>query len=229
MTWKQLKEILASGRHYYDPELLEQSPLGLKRYAGIARDFRHKNGGYLVGRRRTLDTVTGTAITGRMGAGAPGEVTRTHPVSIEPCLIDASAPPTLYGQAVLIDATTQGVRPFAAGDQALTDAFGVTVRPFPLQANTATPTLNSGTPPTSGVIDVLRRGYIAIGFNASGSAPVKGGQVYVWTAATSGAHIQGGWETADPTTNGCKIGLAPVTIYQGGWDANNVGELQFHV
>lgn len=229
MTWKEFKDLLASGRHFYDPETLERSPLGLRKYAAIARDFRHKNGGLFVGRARVHDTVTGTAIQFRMLAGQAGDISRTHPVTIDPCLIDAAAPPLLYGQAVLIDPTTQGVRPFVAGDQALIDAYGVTVRPFPIQQNSASPGMGNAAPPVSGIIDVCRRGYIMIAFNISGSAPVKGGQVYVWTATTSGAHIQGGWETAAPAGNGCLIGLQPTTVYQGGWDANNVGELQFHV
>jgi hypothetical protein len=228
MTWKELKDLLASGRHHYDPDLLEASPLGLKKYAAIARDYRAKNGLFR-GRQRTHDTVTGTAIQFRMGAGFPGAVNRSHPVSIEPCLIDASAPPTLYGQAVLIDPTTQGVRPFVAGDQALIDAYGITVRPYPLQQNTVTPALNTAVPPIAGVIDVLKNGYIMIGFNKSGSAPVKNGQAYIWTAATSGAHIQGGWETAAPAGNGCLIGSPNRSYYQGGWDANDIGELVFHV
>lgn len=228
MTWKQLKAMLASGRHYYDPELLESSPLGLKQYAARARDFRQRNGGYFVGRAATHDTVTGTAIKFRMAAGFPGAVNRSHPMSIEPCLICAATPPDLYGQAVIIDASSQGVRPFAAGDQALTDAYGVTVRPFPLQENSVAPSLFTATPPVAGIIDVLRYGYIMIGFNKSGSAPVKGAQTYLWTAMTSGAHLAAGWETADPTSSGCKVGLPPRTTYQGGWDANDVGELIFH-
>ncbi len=225
MTWKELKAVLATGCHVYDPDLLEASPLGLKKYASVARDFRRKNGLFL-GRRKTGDAV---AYQFRMGAPTPGTVNRTHPASVEPVLIDASAPPTVYGNAVLIDPTTQGVRPFVAGDQALTDAYGVLVRPFPLQQNSVSPAFGPGTPPVSGVADVLRSGYIAIGLNASGSAPVKNGAVYTWTAATSGAHLQGGWETANPTTNGCAIGTPPRTAYQGGWDANDYGELMFHV
>jgi hypothetical protein len=228
MTWKELIGVLATGRHHYDPDLLERSPLGLKRFAAIARDYRRKNPAKLLGQGRTHDTVTGTAIQFRMPAGFPGAVNRSHPVSIEPCLIDASAPPTLYGQGVVVDPTTQGVRPLATADQTLTDVYGVTVRPFPLQQNTTTPSLYTATPPIAGVIDVMRNGYIMIGFNVSGSAPVKGGSVYIWTAATSGAHIQGSWETANPTTNGMACGTAPRTTYQGGWDANNVGELAFH-
>lgn len=227
MTWDDLIKKLESGDHHYDPKRLELSPLGLAMFADRARDFRKKNG-LFTARHRTCDTVAGTAISFRMGAGFPGAVNRSHPASIEPVLIDASAPPTLYGQAVLIDATTQGVRPFAVGDQALTDAYGVTVRPFPLQANTATPTLYSGTPPVTGLMDVLKFGYIMIGFNKSGSAPVKNGQAYIWTAATSGTHIQGGWETGAPSGNGCLIGSPNRTYYQGGWDANDIGELAFH-
>lgn len=228
MTWDDLIAKLESGDHHYDPKALELSPLGLGLFADRARDHRRKHG-LLLGRARTRDTVTGTAINFRMGAGFPGAVNRSHPASIEPVLIDASAPPTLYGQAVDLDATTQGVRPLAAGDQATTDCYGITVRPFPLQANTATPTLNSGTPPIAGLMDVLKNGYIMVGFNKSGSAPVKNGQVYVWTAATSGAHLQGGWETGAPAGNGCLIGSPNRTYYQGGWDANDIGELVFHV
>ena len=228
MTFKELKDILASGRHHYDPDLLEASPLGLKRFAAIARDYRHHNGGMFAGSFRTRDTVSGTAIQFRMNAGFPGAVNRSHPASIEPVLIDSSAPPTLYGQAVLIDATTEGVRPMVSGDQADTDCYGVTVRPYPLQQNSTTPNLYTATPPTSGLMDVLKNGYIMIGFNKTGSAPVKNGQAYIWTAATSGAHLVGGWETGAPSGNGCLISTPNRTYYQGGWDANDVGELVFH-
>lgn len=221
MNWDELIAKLSTGRHHYDPDLLERSPLGLAKFADTARDYRRK----LVG--RTRDTVSGTAINFRMLAGFAGDVNRNHPVSIEPCLIDASAPPLYYGQGVLIDATTQGVRPLVAGDQALTDVYGFTVRPFPLQQNSVAPAFGNATPPVSGVIDIMRKGYMMVPFNASGSAPVKGAGYYIWTAATSGAHIQGLGETASPAGNGMQVGTAPSTTVQGGWDANNVGELVY--
>lgn len=224
MNWTELKAILASGNHHYDPELLERSPLGLKKYAGIARDRQYG----FKGRGRTRDTVTGTAISYRMLAGFAGDVNRTHPASIEPVLIDASAPPLFYGQGVVVDATTQGIRPLVAGDQALVDVYGILVRPYPQQQNTTTPSIGSGAPPLTGVADVLRNGYIMVPINNSGSAPVKSGVVYIWTAATSGAHVQGLFETANPTSNGMQVGSSPRTTYQGGWDSSNVGELAFH-
>jgi len=224
-----LIEKLESGNHHYDPDRLERGQLRaqLAMFADRARDFRKKHG-LMLGRARTHDTVTGTSISFRMNAGIPGSVNRSHPASIEPVLIDSSAPPTLYGQGVVIDATTEGVRPIAAsGDTALTDVYGITVRPFPLQQATTTGALYTAVPPIAGLMDVLKFGYVMVGFNKSGSAPVKGGQAYIWAAATSTVHIVGGWETA---TSGSviDIGTPPRTNYQGGWDANDVGELIFH-
>jgi hypothetical protein len=221
MNWNELKAKLETGRHDYDPDLLEQSPLGLKRYAAIARDYKRKMAG------RTRD---GVAFSFRMGAGFPGAVNRTHPVSIEPCLIDASAPPLYYGQGVVVDPTTQGVRPLVATDSGLADVYGITVRPYPLQQNTATPAFGNATPPATGVIDVVKSGYIMVPINPGDAAPVKGGPAYIWVAATSGLHVQGLWETANfGTATTDEIGTPPRTVFQGGVDANNVGELIFHV
>lgn len=165
----------------------------------------------------------------RMGAGFPGDVNRTHPASIEPALIDASAPPTAYGQAVLVDATTQGVRPFAAGDTAVTVAYGVTVRPYPTQqssgSNFGAASFGAATPPASGVTDVLRLGYI-MGTVPVGQAPVKGGAVYVWCAASSGAHVQGGFEAS--ATGGSTAALANAT-FNGSPDANGNVEIVFNI
>jgi hypothetical protein len=232
-SWAEFKGMLESGRHFYSPEVLERSPLDLKKYAAKARDYRHKNP-LRTREGRTLDN-TSTAIQYALPVGAPGTVTRLHPDSIWPTLIDGTSPPLYYGQPVVIDATTQGVRPLAAGDLTASafDPYGITVRPFPLQQSTGFPTTsnNSATPPAFGIIDVLTAGGILIQFNVSGSAPVKGAQAYAWAAATSGAHTQGLFETAagTPGTNTVLIGSIPRTIYQGGWDANNVGELQFHI
>lgn len=163
----------------------------------------------------------------RMGAGFPGDVNRTHPASIEPTLIDSSAPPTAYGQPVVVDATTQGVRALAATDTALTDVYGFTVRPFPLQASSASnygaASLGAATPPTTGVIDVMRSGYIMGQMNTSGGSPVKGGRVYVWVAATTTGHIQGNLETSASAGNTIELPLT--TLFNGPADSNGYVEL----
>ncbi len=165
----------------------------------------------------------------RMGSGFAGDVNRTHPASIEPTLVDASAPPQAYGVALILDATTQGVRPFAAGDQSDGTAariYGTLVRPFPLQApagsSNAQQGLGAALPPQSGVVDVLREGYMMVQLNVGATAPVKDAAVYVWAAATSGAHIQGNYETASSAGNTTKVRNAR---WQGGMDANSVAEI----
>lgn len=179
--------------------------------------------GVFVGRAKTRDI----AITYRMQAGFQGDVNRTHPASIEPCLIDASAPPTAYGQGVLVDPTTQGVRPLVAGDQALTAIYGVTVRPYPLQAGSTTnfgaTVIGPATPPVTGPMDILRSGYIMVPVVGS---PVKGGAVYIWTAASSGSHVQGGFEAVSPAGNGMQV---VGSYFNGGPDANGICELEFNV
>ena len=167
----------------------------------------------------------------RMGAGFPGDVNRSHPASIEPALIDAAAPPTLYGQPVLVDATTQGVRPYVAGDQSNTVAsgYGLTVRPYPFQQSSATNYgavgIGAATPPTSGAIDILRSGYI-MSFLAAGGSPVKGGLVYIWAAAPTGAHVQGGIEAAYSAGNTTQLLNA---TFNGSPDASGNVEIAFNI
>lgn len=170
------------------------------------------------------------AIQFRMVAGFSGDVTRSHPVDIEGNLINANAPPAIYGQLTLMDPTTQGVRPWTTGD-ASGAAYGVTVRPFPYQAPTASQA-NGGAPlgnaaaPASGVIDICRRGYILVQVNAGQTAPVKGGAVYVRVAATAATRIIGQLETA---ADGGNSVLVTNAVFAGGTDANNVAELMFNI
>lgn len=160
-----------------------------------------------------------------MPSGLAGDITRKWPSITEPNIITPagdSYAPTSYGQAVVVDATTGQARTLNAGD---TNAYGVLVRPFPIGApgsgnsgifgdNYA---LGPGTPPNQGSCDVLRFGYVNVALNTGVPAPVKGGQVYIWTAATSGNHIQGGFETvADGGST-----IAPTNwFYMGAGDVN---------
>ncbi len=165
----------------------------------------------------------------RMGAGFSGDVNRTHPATIEPCLIDASAPPTFFGEPVLLDATTQGVRPFTTTDTSATTAYGITVRPYPFQQSSGTnygaATIGNAGSPASGVTDVLRAGYI-MGQVPAGASTVKGGTVYVWCAATTTGHVQGGFEAA--SSSGNTATLADCT-FNGVADANGNVEIAFNI
>lgn len=170
----------------------------------------------------------------RMGAGFAGDVNRTHPAEIEPALINTTTPPNAYGQFVLVDTATNSVRRYGASDASdtvLSLPFGATVRPFPIQqqaaSNFGAVAFGSATPPTSGVIDVLRAGLIMAQLNAGVTAPTKGGPVFIWCAATSGDHIQGGLETEESSGN--TVELDPRYTYNGPADINGIVEISVNV
>lgn len=166
------------------------------------------------------------AFTYRMPAGFAGDVNRTHPASIEPTLPDATNPPTFYGQACTIDSVSHNLRAFGVvDDTALTDIYGVAVRPYPIQQQSGgmAAAFGAGAIPVAQPVDVCKSGYIMVPVSNLG-VPVKGGAVFVWAKPNSGNHVQGGFEVA--TSAGNTISL-PLNSYSwnGGPDANGIAEL----
>jgi len=193
----------------------------------MGRHGRHQSHG----RAFTRDA----AFTFRMGAGFPGDVNRSHPMTIEPALNDVTNPVLAYGLACLADAAApNAVRSILATDSGITAIYGVAVRPFPIQgtAATAQPFGAAGFGATQGPaaqlpIDVLKGGYIMVQLNGA-TAAVKGGQVYVYVAASGGGHVQGGFEAAaganliDLDATGSRI------YFNGPADATGIVELVFN-
>lgn len=173
-------------------------------------------------RLATRDVQSYTAFKYRMPAGFPGDVNRTHPASILPCLIDDDTPPLRFGGAVIADGADNSVRQPAPGDIAA-KVYGFLCRPFPYQQTVGgmSADFGVGTPPASGVCDILRAGYIMTQISGGGT-PRKGDPVYIWVAASTGNHIQGYPETA-PTT-GSTV-LAANCTWNGPGDGNNVAEI----
>lgn len=169
-----------------------------------------------------------TAFQYRLPAGIPGTISRAWPTTVEGQQVDASNPPTVYGAPVVIDATTEGVRPVAAADTAI---YGFLVRSYPTQGPGTGGPLNldspygPGIPPNYGVVSVLRQGYMSTALSGSASA-VKGGQVYVWTAASAAPHVQGGLEAA--ATTGSTI-LVPGATFMSAADSSGNVEISFNV
>lgn len=168
----------------------------------------------------------------RMGAGFAGDVNRTHPATIEPTLVNSTAvtAPTAFGQAVILDTTSQAIRPFASGDASDSvqkTAYGMTVRPYPYSPSTATnygaADFGTGAPPSKGITDVLRAGYILAKVNGT---TTKGGVVYVWCAATSGTHVLGQLEAGFSSTNTAVLAGA---TFNGVPDANGIVEIAFNI
>lgn len=190
-----------------------RAPAILRRLSSILRPDEIE-----LGRARTCDV----AFPYRMGAGFGGDVNRTHPFSVEACLIDAANPPLFYGQAVMIGAGN-AVRRVLDTDDAATKIYGVAVRPYPLQQQSGgmSAALGAATPPTSGVIDVLRLGYVMVPMHGT---PGKGDDLYVWSDASAGGEVLGQFTTT--TTAGSTIGpLTGSSSFNGPPDTNGVGEI----
>lgn len=175
------------------------------------------------------------AFTFRMGNGFPGDITRIEATSIEPCLIDPTNPPLTYGQAVLMNTASGGVRQILASDSAATDIYGVTVRPFPLQQPTATnfgavALAGQASPPVTGVIDVIRSGYVLVNLNNFAAQPsVKGGGVDVWFAATANPNTQSFFNAVHSGGNSFTITGNTKTTFNGPPDANGFVELALNI
>ena len=103
------------------------------------------------------------------------------------------------------------------------------MRPYPFQqssgSNYGSAAFGNSTPPANGVMDVLRWGYMMVQL-PSGETAVKGGAVYVWCAAASGVHVQGGVESAASAGNTAALANA---FFNGAPDANGYVEIAFNI
>jgi hypothetical protein len=190
---------------------------------------RRRPVGTFVGRRMTHDV----AITYRMGAGFAGDINRVHPFSAEPALADPTNPPSFSGQPVIAVAASNGVRALLATDTALTDIYGITVKEYPTQPNSttlfgslSTQGFGGSTANPAQALTILRSGYIMV--KVSGAVAVaKGGAVHVWIAASSGSHVQGGFEPVASAGN--TIPLGSKTTWNGPAGADGIAELAFNI
>ena len=156
----------------------------------------------------------------RMPAGIAGDVNRAQQVVIRPEVITPSNgtnPPVSYGVALVIDATTGQVRLPFTGDTAIN---GFLARPY--VTNSTTNGLGVDSPPSSGACDMMMRGFMSVKL-AGSTAAINGGQVYVYIAASSGAHVQGGVEAA----SGANLISIPGCLFSGAADANGFTEISY--
>jgi hypothetical protein len=134
------------------------------------------------------------AFTYRMPAGFPGTITRTYATKVEPGVIDTASPPLFFGQGVTFDSTALAIRPPLTTDSGI---IGVTVRSFPTQGNfpasPAVDPIGTANCPLQGEVDLMVSGYMAV--TLSGTTSVnRYSPAFVWMGATSGSHVNGGFE-----------------------------------
>ncbi|VVE41196.1 hypothetical protein PMO31116_04130 [Pandoraea morbifera] len=163
----------------------------------------------------------GNAILYRMPSGIQGDVSRPSQSTIEPATFDSANPFASYG----IPAKKVGgkMRPLAAGDTA--DLIvGFLVRPYPTTGGAGSEPQGTSTPPTSGIGDLMRRGYMTVRNNAG--APADGGAVYVRVAAAAAGKPIGGIEAAADSTNTVVI---PTAKFKNAGDANGNVEIEYNI
>jgi hypothetical protein len=158
-----------------------------------------------------------------MPAGIPGGVNRVNTATIEAQQLDTVHFPTAYGVPVALDATSHNVRSITAGD-ATANVYGFYVRPYPTSGN-ATDGLGTSTPPVSGIVSILKRGYMSIQLNGT-TAAAKNGTVYVRTV-TGTFTIIGGVEAAGDSTN--TFAVTGNTYFTGPADPNGMVEVAFNI
>ncbi|NSX05083.1 structural cement protein Gp24 [Cupriavidus gilardii] len=163
----------------------------------------------------------GNAILYRMPSGIPGDISRQSQATVEPQIFDPALPFPGYG---LFGKLAAGkFVPVASGDTAAV-IYGLLVRPYPTTGGAGSEPLGTATPPTKGVCDVLRRGYMTVKNNAG--TPALGGTVYVRVAAAADGKPIGGIEAAADGTNTVAVTGA---IFMDGGDANGNVEISFNI
>lgn len=180
-------------------------------------------------------TLLSNAITFRMAYAIPGDLAQGAGRANVKAEVFGTTPFLSYGVAATLSSGT--VIPINSNLGATANSvYGWLVRPFPLQ-EFASPssTLNtslSALPPTSGIANIMTEGYIGVFVQSGASSVVEGGIVYIYYAATSGAHIIGGVEG---TTSGSNFAVTNTTnsrktcYFTGPCDANGFTVVAFGI
>lgn len=160
------------------------------------------------------------AILYRMAQGIPGDVSRASVSTIESQPLASGTPFPGYGLPGKISGGAF-VPVSAVGDTA---PYGLLVRPFPTTGPDASDPLGTAVPPTTGVANILRRGYMTVKCNAG--TPALGGAVYIRYANGVTATPVGGIEAAAVASTTVALTNA---IFTGAADANGNVEIAFNI
>lgn len=161
-----------------------------------------------------------TAITLRAPAGFPGRVSRSDSLTIQQEVIDSNTPPTIYGGVVKLVAGK--LQPIASSDSA--GVYDFLVAPYPTESSSNA--YGAATPATSGLADVLKRGYMTVTL-AKGTA-AKGGQVYVVTTAGGTVSVGDIVTAASPSGGGTAVAITNV-FFMGPADAGGIVEISKNI
>lgn len=164
------------------------------------------------------------AITYRMPFGVPGDLSRPSTATVEAQAFGATAFPA-YGLPVKVVAGL--AVPVAAQNDSV---YGMLVRPFPITGANASDPLGTSVPPTSGVANILRRGYMTVKVQLGSASCALGSAVYVRYQNPSGSQIVGGIEgasTGNTYALSSSNSFGSGAYFTGPADANGNAEIAF--
>ena len=142
----------------------------------------------------------------RMPSGIAGDVSRGSQSTIEAAMLGAMA---FAAFGVFAKVVAGKIEPLGAGDTA-DMAYGLLVRSYP--ATSGGDAMGVSTPPTKGVADVLRRGYITVKNNAGVTA--LGRPVFVRVASPTADKPIGGIEAVADGTKTIAIATKSTDIHK---------------
>src|SRR3569833_1294799 len=163
----------------------------------------------------------------RMHAGITGDVYRIASGHFEPQVVSSAAgeAPTAYGLPVVLSSTAGqigNVRAMTGSDTG--QPYGFLVRPYPTQSSQDP--LNVSTPPTSGLVDILKRGYMTVQMQGP-TAAKKGDIPWVYLGTTSTTHpVLGAVEAASAAG---AVQLTSNSYFMGPADSNGMVEIAFNL
>ena len=161
------------------------------------------------------------AYTYRMPSGIPGTISRESQSTVESTYLDPTTPFPAYGRfAKNVAGKSQ---PIGAADVA-TSIYGLLIRPFPTTGLNPSDPLSASVPPTSGVGNLVRRGYVTVQNNFGTAA--LGGIVYIRIAVPSGPKVIGGIEAA---SDGANTIIVPNCNFMSAADASGNVEIAYNI
>lgn len=155
-------------------------------------------------------------------ASVVGSVTRVDLSAIEPGMLDATTPPTAFGQPVKLNIATgkfqlMGLTSVAA------DFYGIITRIAPAISGSLDESFAGGVPKGDQFQSILTRGYCSVLHGGTG-VPSRGAVVYVRVVDGGVGKPVGQFESVADGAN--SVALSNVVWASNGKDSNNIAEVR---
>lgn len=200
----------------------------------------HKEGLITPSRKLLSVQTNDVAYQFNMPSGIPGSVSRAEHATIEAQLLSSTNQPIAYGVPVKIvsgkvqgfqstDTTAFGIT-VATGIEVGTKPHGILIRPYPTNSGQdplgISGTTSTQTMPTSGIVDVMVRGYVMVFVGSTKrSSAAKDSQVF-YSVVSTGSYLVGEIEGGADGSNTVPLYGA---YFTGAADAQGNCEIAFNI